>query len=171
LADITIINNLLKNAYERATCTKRAVAAVLELVDGRLVYGWNGPPDSFKKYCNPCPRLDAKSGTKMDICPAIHAEVATIMNGARMGWNSTKGAVLYISCGLPCKDCMKELIIAGVVRIESPYPLNTYIRGAGFDSGEIYNFNLAYELMEAAGIEYVKNSLLFKGTTAHVFTK
>ena len=166
------INRLLKMGLECATCTKRSVAAVLELSDGSLLFGWNGPPICFVEYCKPCPRLDAKSGTRMEECPAIHAEVAVILNAGRSGAGSTKGSKLYITCGLPCKDCMKELIVAGVEEIISPYPTSIYVkRDDGFESGKTYNLNLAYEMMKAAGIKYTQNESILKGSSAHVYKK
>lgn len=166
------INRLLKMGLECATCTKRSVAAVLELPSGALLFGWNGPPVCFEEYCKPCPRLDAKSGTKMELCPAIHAEVSVVLDANRRGTGGTSGSKLYITCGLPCKDCMKELIVAGVEEIISPYPISTYVkRDDGFASGKTYNFNLSYELMKAAGIKYTQNESILKGSSAHVYKK
>ena len=90
------INRLLKTGLEMATCTKRSVAAVLELADGSLIFGWNGPPICFADYCKPCPRLNAKSGTKMELCPAVHAEVSTVLNASRRGTGSTRDSKLCI---------------------------------------------------------------------------
>lgn len=164
------INRLLKMGLECATCTKTSIAAVLELADGSLLFGWNGPPICFVEYCKPCPRLDAKIGTRMELCPAIHAEVSVILDANRRGTGGTRGSKLYITCGLPCKDCMKELIIAGVEEIISPYPISSYVnREDGF--AKTYNFNLAYELMKAAGIKYTQNDLILKGSSAHVYKK
>ena len=167
------INKLLKMGLECATCTKRSVAAVLELTDGSLLFGWNGPPLCFEDYCKPCPRLDAKSGTRMDECPAVHAEVSVVLDAAsRSDAGSTRGSKLYITCGLPCKDCMKELIVAGVEEIISPYPISVYVkRDDGVASGKTYNFNLSYELMKAAGIKYIQSDAILKGSSAHVYKK
>lgn len=161
------INAVLESMLEKATCTKRAVGAVVVL-DGEIISsGYNGPPEQFKEYCNPCPRLESKSGMDMDICPAIHAEMRAILNAHR----DVRGGTLYITCGLPCKDCMKEIIVAGIVKIASPYPLNIYIRDDGFDGGETYNFNLAYAMMVAAGIVYQHDSCLTKGSTTHTYER
>ena len=166
------INRLLKTGLEMATCTKRSVAAVLELADGSLIFGWNGPPICFADYCKPCPRLNAKSGTKMELCPAVHAEVSTVLNASRRGTGGTRDSKLYITCGLPCKDCMKELIVAGVEEIISPYPISLYVkRGDGFVSVKTYNFDLSYELMKAAGIKYTQSDSIFKGSSARVYKK
>jgi len=166
------INKLLKMGLEIATCTKRSVASVLELSNGSLLFGWNGPPFCFVEYCKPCPRLDAKSGTRLEECPAIHAEISAVLDASRRGAGSTRGAKLYITCGLPCKDCMKELIVAGVEEIISPYPISVYVKRAdGFASGKTYNFNLAYELMKSAGIRYTQNEAILRGSSAHIYKK
>jgi dCMP deaminase len=45
-----------------------------------------------------------------------HAERNAIYNAARIGV-STKGTTMYLSCGLPCADCTRGIINAGVRRI------------------------------------------------------
>lgn len=160
------VNIHLSRGLAHATCTKRAIGSVLQLYNGRFIYGYNGPPHSFKRYCIPCPRADEPSGERMDLCPAIHAEMAPILRTAQMGL-STMNATLYITCGLPCKDCMKELINAGIGTIVSPYPLEVAKRSDGFKASS-YGFNLSYRMMKAAGIEYVHQPYLIRGKTAHV---
>jgi deoxycytidylate deaminase len=155
---IEIINRGLRQSMNNSLCTKRPIGAFLVLKDGKtFIDGWNGPPDGFEDYCTECPRKNSKSGTDMDKCPSVHAEIAPILYAAKYGY-ATEGSTLFISCGLPCKDCMKELIEAGVRRIVSPYPLEdslNSIRGDGFVSGDTYNFPLSEEMMRAAGIEYI----------------
>lgn len=65
-----------------------------------------------------CPRqiLGFKSGEGLDSCVAGHAERNSLINAARNGI-STKGATLYMSCGIPCGDCLIEIINAGVLEI------------------------------------------------------
>jgi len=45
-----------------------------------------------------------------------HAERNAIYNAARIGV-STKGCTIYLSCGIPCADCARGIINAGIVRI------------------------------------------------------
>ena len=45
-----------------------------------------------------------------------HAERNAIYNAARIGV-STKGCTMYLSCGVPCSDCARGIINAGIVRI------------------------------------------------------
>lgn len=65
-----------------------------------------------------CPRqrMGYKSGEGLGQCPAVHSEVNTVLQAAKNGVN-TYGSTLYAHCGIPCRDCTKELINAGVRRV------------------------------------------------------
>ena len=45
-----------------------------------------------------------------------HAERNSIYNAARIGV-STKGSKMYMTCGMPCADCARAIINAGVEEI------------------------------------------------------
>ncbi len=45
-----------------------------------------------------------------------HGERNAIYNAARIGV-STKGCTMYLSCGVPCADCARGIINAGITRI------------------------------------------------------
>jgi dCMP deaminase len=45
-----------------------------------------------------------------------HAERNALYNAARIGV-STKGTTMYLTCGIPCTDCAKGIISAGVKAI------------------------------------------------------
>jgi dCMP deaminase len=45
-----------------------------------------------------------------------HAEQNAIYNAARIGV-STKGCTMYMTCGMPCADCTKAIINAGIEKI------------------------------------------------------
>ena len=45
-----------------------------------------------------------------------HGERNAIYNAARIGV-STKGTTMYLSCGIPCADCTRGIINAGIARI------------------------------------------------------
>ena len=45
-----------------------------------------------------------------------HAERNAIYNAARIGV-STKGTTMYLTCGIPCADCCRGIINAGVTKI------------------------------------------------------
>jgi len=65
-----------------------------------------------------CPRhlLGYKSGDGLYLCIAGHAERNAIVNSAREGIR-TKGCFLVLNTVLPCKDCMIEIINAGITKI------------------------------------------------------
>lgn len=50
------------------------------------------------------------------MCPAVHAERNALAQAARLGI-PVKGATLYLNTQIPCKDCLAELVNAGVVEI------------------------------------------------------
>jgi len=45
-----------------------------------------------------------------------HAERNAIYNAARIGV-STRGTTMYLSCGMPCADCARGIINAGIKQI------------------------------------------------------
>ena len=98
----------------------------------------------------------------MEICPAIHGEMSVILEAASCGV-VTKDAILFISCGLPCKDCMKEIAKAGIKYIVSPFSYDWVNRTDKFRNADVYNFPLAYEIMVRCGIEYIHEPRLIGG--------
>jgi dCMP deaminase len=77
--------------------------------------------DHFLKHVTvyqKCPRhaIGYESGQGLDICPAGHAERNALINAARHGIK-TAGGTLYLTCNVPCKDCMIEIINAGIVEV------------------------------------------------------
>ena len=68
-----------------------------------------------KMFDKKCPRQisGAKSGEYLEICVAAHAEVNCIANAARHGI-STKGCTMYMTCEIPCKNCLAVIINAGI---------------------------------------------------------
>lgn len=101
-------------AAEGSTCMKKQLGCVLKLTDGSYLQGTNGPPGMLGR-CQPCPRI--YSNTKdLGGCRAVHAERQVLLKAARYG-HGTEGAILYSYMGVPCKDCMLELIEAGISEI------------------------------------------------------
>jgi dCMP deaminase len=45
-----------------------------------------------------------------------HAEQNAISNAARIGV-STNGCTMYVTCGIPCADCAKNIINAGITTL------------------------------------------------------
>lgn len=133
--------NVAESVAYNSRCLSRQIGAVMVTPDRSIVStGYNGPPrghphcwtlevltwmnirdlDDINKVRNDgvCPRrvLGYKSGQGLDLCPAGHAERNALINAAREGIR-TKGNTLYLTCGIPCKDCMIETINAGIAEI------------------------------------------------------
>lgn len=76
--------------------------------------------DDFNKYVESevCPRriLGFKSGFGLELCWAGHGERNSIINAARHGI-AVKGCKMYCNCGVPCGDCMIEIINSGVEEV------------------------------------------------------
>ncbi len=104
--------DLAKLAGDESTCGKKKLGCVLVFTRGRKghITGFNGPPHPLEK-CSPCRSRDGK-----EKCRAIHAERQALLLAAKFGF-CTKDAILYSRMGVPCKDCMLELIQAGIAEI------------------------------------------------------
>lgn len=104
---------------KNSSCTSRKIGAILVLDKSIISTGYNGPPRGIPHCVGTiCPRkkLGYKSGEGLHLCPAGHAERNAIVNAARMGIG-VKGSTMYCTCGVPCKDCMIEIINAGIHKI------------------------------------------------------
>lgn len=104
-----------KNASLKSTCRKKHLGCVLKFPDDSYVQGTNGPPSKLP-LCNPCPRLNDHGATNLHKCRAVHAERQVLLKAAKLGY-STDGAILYSYMGVPCKDCLLELLEAGIAEI------------------------------------------------------
>ena len=91
-----------------------------------LTTGYNGAPAGIKSCVErgECLRrkLGIPSGTRHELCYAVHAEQNAIIQAARYGINIT-GASIYVNTQ-PCVVCAKMLINAGIEEIvyQNPYP-------------------------------------------------
>ena len=45
-----------------------------------------------------------------------HAETNAIVNAAKKG-SATDGSIMYLSCGVPCPDCARNIINAGIKEV------------------------------------------------------
>ncbi|MDD3679697.1 MAG: cytidine/deoxycytidylate deaminase family protein [Candidatus Shapirobacteria bacterium] len=111
----------------RSTCirTGRKVGAVLVAQKHILSTGFNGAPTGMA-HCEEvgCVRdqLKIPSGTRHEICRAVHAEQNAIIQCA-LHEVSSKNSTIYVT-HQPCAICTKILINAQVRRIvyQHPYP-------------------------------------------------
>jgi len=111
---------------QNSKCLSRQIGAILVRDNVVICTGYNGPPRGYP-HCDwvdaetgkkTCPRriLGYKSGEGLHICPAAHAERNAIVQAARLGI-PVKGSTLYLNTGVPCKDCLIEIINAGVQEV------------------------------------------------------
>lgn len=109
----------------RATCRRRKIGAVIIKDKQILSTGYNGAPkkmpDCLEEGCLR-DRLKIESGTRHEICRAVHAEQNAIIQCAYHGVSS-KDSILYVNTP-PCRICAKMIINAGIkeVRYKGDYP-------------------------------------------------
>ena len=104
----------------------RAIGAIIVRDKRVMTTGYNGAPAGLitcreKGECLR-DRLGIPSGTRAELCYAIHAEQNAVIQAARLGI-SIDGGTLY-STHQPCSVCAKIIINAGIRRIvyENGYP-------------------------------------------------
>ena len=134
---------IAKLVATRSNCVIRKVVAVIT-VDNQIVStGYNGAPKGLHHCIDAggCLRKLNKieSGTRQEICRAVHAEQNAIISAAIKGV-SIKGGTLYVNT-YPCSICTRMLINAEIKRIV-------------YDSD--YSDPLAKEMLDESGIEVVK---------------
>lgn len=102
----------------RSTCLRRKVGAVLVKEKRILATGYNGAPRGMRHCAEVgCIREEQKvpSGTRHEICRALHAEMNALLQAATYGIR-VEGADIYCTTQ-PCVLCAKMLINVGVKRI------------------------------------------------------
>ncbi len=102
---------------ERSTCKRHHVGA--QIVQGKYIVsgGYNGAPAGMKDCLELGCLRDAQnipSGTRTEVCRAVHAEENAIIQAAVHGI-SIRGATIYCTHS-PCRRCAKMLINAGITR-------------------------------------------------------
>lgn len=121
----------------------RQVGSVIVRNKRILTTGYNGAPAGVKSckekgYCLR-DRLNIESGTRAEMCYAIHAEQNAVIQAAKMGV-SVEGATIYVT-HQPCSVCTRILINAGVSRI-------VYLHE--------YPDKFSLDLLRESGVEFVK---------------
>lgn len=103
---------------ERSTCRRHHIGAVAVRDKHILATGYNGAPSGLKDCLElGCLRdeLNIESGTRHEICRAIHAEQNVIIQAALHGI-SLSGATIYATHS-PCILCAKILVNAKIKRL------------------------------------------------------
>lgn len=97
----------------------RKVGAVIVKNKRIIATGYNGAPQGIKSCADKkeCLRvkLNVESGTRQELCYAVHAEQNAIIQAARVG-SSVEGCTLYCT-HQPCVICAKMIINSGITRV------------------------------------------------------
>ena len=101
-------------ASSRATCVRRKVGCVLVDSKNHIVsVGYNGVPSKFDHCIDelPCRGADAASGTALDDCLAVHAEVNAFLH-----LTSQDILTAYLTV-CPCMSCTKMICNSNIKRV------------------------------------------------------
>lgn len=134
--------DLTSQVAEWSSCHKadRHVGAIVVKNKRVLTTGYNGAPQGVVSCRDKgeCMRekLGIQSGTRHELCYAVHAEQNAIAQAARLG-AVLEGATLYCT-HQPCVICAKIIINAGITRI-------VYREG--------YPDKFSLELLDEAGVK------------------
>ena len=97
----------------------RAIGAVIVKDKRILTTGYNGAPSGIKscREKGECMRdkLGVESGTRQELCYAVHAEQNAIAQASKLGV-SVEGATMYVT-HQPCTICTRIIINSGIKRI------------------------------------------------------
>ena len=100
---------------ERSTCRRHHVGTIIARDKRELSGGYNGAPSGMKDCLELGCLRDAQnipSGTRTEICRAVHSEENAIIQAAIHGI-SIAGATVY-STHTPCNRCAKMLCNVGI---------------------------------------------------------
>ncbi|MDQ1262198.1 MAG: dCMP deaminase [Euryarchaeota archaeon] len=125
---------------KRSTCLRNQVGALFVKNKRILSTGYNGAPAGLE-HCDVvgCARENVESGTRHELCRAVHAEQNAIIQAALHGI-SIEGATLYCT-HQPCILCAKMMINARIAKVvyQQSYPDGT-----------------ALDFLQQAGIQVVR---------------
>jgi len=97
----------------------RQIGAVIVKDKRIMTTGYNGAPAGLRTCKDKCEclrdKLTIPSGTRAELCYAVHAEQNAIAQAAKLGI-SVEGATLYCT-HQPCSVCAKIIINSGIKRI------------------------------------------------------
>lgn len=136
--------DLTKTIAKWSSCYKRDrnIGAIIVKNKRILTTGYNGAPSGIEscKEKGECMRqkMGIESGTRHELCFAIHAEQNAIIQAAKMGV-AIEGATLYCT-HQPCVICSKMIVNSGITRVvyANPYP-----------------DDFSHQIFEEAGVELI----------------
>ena len=114
-----------------------------------LDYAQQQDADMCKVVCDKlensktCPRkiIGAKSGTRLECCSCAHSESNAIVNAS----DDLYGTYMFCYCPIPCQECSKLIINAGIKKVFCVKAEQDYSYGSRW-------------LLEAADIEVIEHS-------------
>lgn len=112
-----VMLEVTRSLARRSTCRRRHMGALMTTPEGFiLASGYNGAP-SGAPHCTDigCARDNIESGTRHELCRAVHAEQNAIVQAAKHGI-SLKGATCYCT-NQPCIICAKLMVNLGIARV------------------------------------------------------
>ncbi len=126
---------------KRSTCLRNQVGALFVKNKRILSTGYNGAPSGLE-HCDVvgCARKGVASGTRHELCRAVHAEQNAIIQAALHGI-SIEGATLYCT-HQPCILCAKMMINARITKVvyQQSYPDGTaldFLQQAGIEVARV----------------------------------
>lgn len=121
----------------------RKIGALIVKDKRIMTTGYNGAPSGIKSCVEKgeCLRrtMNIPSGTRAELCYAIHAEQNAILQAARLGV-SVVGATLYCT-HQPCVICSKMIVNAGITKVMYKFA---------------YPDDFAIKILSEANVELVK---------------
>lgn len=109
---------IAKTVSLRSTCIRHKFGCVIIKDDQIISTGYNGAVRG-RRHCTEvgCIRnkLGIDSGTKMEICEAVHSEQNALLQAGK----NAKGGTLYIN-GTPCKTCSKMILNSRIKKVVIP---------------------------------------------------
>ena len=123
----------------------RSIGCVIVKDKRIMTTGYNGAPAGLRTCKERCEclrdKLGIPSGTRAELCYAIHAEQNAIIQAAKLGV-SIEGATLYCT-HQPCSVCAKMIINSGVKRIvyQEGYPDQFSLELLGEAEVQLERFN------------------------------
>ena len=128
---------------KRSNCESRKVGAIITVDNQIIATGYNGAPKGLHHCIDAggCLRKknNIESGTRQEVCRAVHAEQNAIISAAVRGV-SIKNGTLYTNT-YPCSICARMIINAEIKRIV-------------YDSD--YSDPLSKEMLDESGIKVLR---------------
>lgn len=134
--------NIAREIAKKSPCTHRRFGAVLVKDDNIIATGYNGSSrgtlncgseiECLKDVHNDPNNIEGVKGKNdksiYDNCPAVHGEVNSIINAARVGI-STVGSIMFVAevngkSEISCHRCRRLIIQAGIKKVYDGLPNN-----------------------------------------------